>query len=196
MTNPTPRLPAGYRGIGHETIGSDILAVLKTVLFPQQVLGKELHEHLLTVQAEGWYPIADLLGMMEKIDKAVGRAVLVQMGRKLFMMSHADRVKELAKSAGDIIFGLDDMYHHANRGTDIGGWKVVEFKPGHALVEKRTPHHCAMEEGILAEALRVVEVPATVSQTQCFRQGAPFCTFRFHSAIVDERWMGKHAQLG
>jgi hypothetical protein len=42
------------------------------------------------------------------------------------------------------------MYHHANRGTGIGGWKVLRFDAGYAELEKMTPHHCVMEQGILS----------------------------------------------
>src|SRR5438270_604262 len=139
------RKPRGYEGVNHETIGSDILSVLRVVTFPERTLGVELLAKVQSVQPDGWYPIEDLLEMMERIEATIGRTGLVQMGRNLFRLSHEARVKEIAKSAGDIVFGINDMYLHANRGQQIGGWKVVSFKPGAARLEKTTPHHCAME---------------------------------------------------
>jgi hypothetical protein len=190
------RLPRGYAGIKHETIGSDILSVLRVVSFPERTLGAELLAKVEAAKPDEWYPIDDLLQMMERIEATIGRPGLVQMGRNLFRLSHEARVKEIAKNASDIIFGLDDMYHFANRGEKIGGWKVIQFKPGSAMMEKNTPHHCAMEEGILMEALRVVGVPAMVTQTECFRQGAPLCIYKLRSVINDERWMGGKTPVG
>ncbi len=87
---------------------------------------------------------------MEKLDSHVGHYGLLRMGRKLFHLSHEARVLEVAKSARDIVYGIDDMYHHANRGQMIGGWSVLSFNSGHAELEKTTPHHCVMEQGSLA----------------------------------------------
>ena len=196
MTTATGRRPKGYVGMGHETIGSDVQSVLKVVSFAEQVLGAPLAATLSAAQADQWYPIAPLLEAMDKLDKKIGRAGLLQMGRNIFRMSHEERVKEVAKSAGDIIFSLDDMYHHANRGRDIGGWKPVWFGPGKARVEKNTPHHCVMEEGILLEALRAIGVPAMVTQLRCFRQGADLCEYELTSVVADDLWMGRHPRLG
>lgn len=113
------------------------------------------------------------------------------MGRQLFKMSHEPRVKEVAKSARDIIYSLDDMYHHANRGTGIGGWKVLKFSPGYAEVDKTTPHHCGMEQGILMEAVACVGTPASVEQTQCFRKGADSCVFKLTSSVAGPKWTGE-----
>lgn len=190
------KLPQGYRGLNHETIGSDILSVLKVVTFPESVLGKEMNDKLQGVSAEGWYPIEDLLLMMDRIEATVGRASLVQMGRNLFRASHAERAKQVAKNGADILFSINDMYHRANRGQDIGGWKVVEFKPGLARLEKNTPHHCVMEEGILLEAMHTVGVPVLVSQAECFRKGAGLCVYRVTSVVKDDRWMGGRPPIG
>ena len=85
------------------------------------------------------------------------------------------------------------MYHHANRGTGIGGWKVLRFDPGYAELEKTTPHHCVMEQGILSGALAAVKCPGIVSQKQCFRQGADSCLYVISSSFTDERWFGSRA---
>lgn len=191
-----PRQPKGYRGEGHETIGSDVLSVLKVVSFPESVLGESLAKKLQAVQPDGWYPIADLLEAMEKLEQKIGRAGLVQMGRNLFRLSHEERLKAVAKSAADVLFSLNDMYRHANRGNDIGGWRVVQYRPGFARMEKTTPHHCVMEEGILLEALRAVGVPSMVRQPRCFRQGADLCEFEITSVVTDEKWMGGRAVVG
>jgi hypothetical protein len=189
------RLPRGYKGGKHETIGSDILSVLKVVTFPERVLGEELNRKANAVTADGWYPIDDLLQMMDRIDSAIGRAGLVQMGRNLFRMSHEEKAKAVLHNGADVLFGVDALYHNANRGEEIGGWKVVEFKPGLARMEKNTPHHCVMEEGILMEAMRMVGVPVMVAQTECFRQGAPLCIYKLTSVVTDDRWMGGRAPI-
>ena len=112
------------------------------------------------------------------------------MGRTLFKLSHEKRVLESAKSARDILYGLDAMYHFANRGERIGGWAVTAFEPGHAVLEKTTPHHCMMEQGLLSAALAAVGCPSSVEQPRCFRTGSDACVFEITSTVTDERWSG------
>jgi hypothetical protein len=191
---PRKRKPRGYVGKGHETIGSDILAVMQILKMPEQVLGVEEVQRLSAVKMDEWYPIEWLLDLMDKVDKELGQYGLLQMGRRLFAMSHEERVAQVARSAADVIYGIDGMYHHANRGSGIGGWKVVRFDPGYAELEKTTPHHCVMEQGILTGALAAVKCPGIVSQKQCFRQGADSCLYCVTSSFTDERWFGGRAQ--
>jgi len=184
------RRPKGYLGIDHETIGSDILSVLKILKLPEQILGVEDATRLAAIEPKGWYPIELLLDLMDKLDREVGQYGLLRMGRTLFNLSHEARVGKVANSARDIVYGIDDMYHHSNRGRMIGGWEVLKFEPGHALLEKTTPHHCVMEQGILSAALSSVGCPGIVSQTKCFREGADCCHYVVSSSFIDEHWNG------
>lgn len=183
------RRPKDYLGTDHEAIGSDIRAVLAAVPEPEATLG-ELAARIEKLDPDGWYPIALLLEVMQILSERLGRFALLQTGRTLFKLSHSQRVKQAARSAADIVYGIDAMYHHANRGHQIGGWKVVRFVPGEAVLEKTTPHHCVMEEGILAEALNAVGIPAMVRQSACLLKGADACTYVITSSITDARWSG------
>ena len=187
------RRPRGYVGGNHETIGSDILAVLQVVTMPEHVLGHELSSRLRSVKADSWYPISWLLEAMDALAAKLGHFGLVQMGRNLFRMSHEQRVKQVARNAADIVYGIDGMYRHANRGDRIGGWEVVSFLPGRATLDKTTPHHCAMEEGILSQALLSMGLPSLVVQRECFRKGADSCIYVVTSSITDGRWMGERS---
>ena len=184
------RRPKGYLGIDHETIGSDILAVLKILKLPEQILGVEDARRLAEIEPKGWYPIGLLLDLMEKLDREVGHYGLLRMGRTLFNLSHEARVGKQATCARDIVYGIDAMYRHSNRGRMIGGWEVLSFEPGNATLEKTTPHHCLMEQGILSAALSAVGCPGIVSQSQCFREGAEACHYIVSSSFTDERWGG------
>lgn len=186
------RKPRNYVGTNHQTIGSDILAIVRALPLPRQLLGAELMSRLDQVKPDGWYPISLLLEPLDVLAERVGQFGLLAVGRKLFQLSHAAAVKANATCAGDIIHGIDGMYHRANRGADIGGWQVLRFVPGEAELEKTTPHHCVMEEGILGEALTTIGVPALVQQTACFRKGAEACRYVISSAISDEKWLGKY----
>jgi hypothetical protein len=186
------RRPRGYAGTNHETIGSDILAVLHVVTMPEHVLGAEMASRLRAVKPDRWYPISWLLEAMDALAAKLGHFGLVQMGRNLFRLSHEERVSQVLRSAGDVIYGLNDMYHHANRGERIGGWQVMSFLPGRAMLDKTTPHHCAMEEGIVSQALLSLGVPSLVVQRECFRKGAESCVYVVTSSITDLRWMGHH----
>jgi hypothetical protein len=185
------RLPSGYRGVNHQTIGSDLLSVLKVLHLPKQILGAELADKLAAVKPDGWYPISLLLDTLELLDKRLGPAGLRNVGFALFRLTHQASQAGQAHSVRDVVYGFDTMYHAANRGIDIGGWKVRSFDPGVAVLEKTTPHHCGMEEGILQEAIRLVAgIPANIQQDACFRLGAPACVFRVTSVVTDERWGG------
>lgn len=185
------RKPRGYVGLNHETIGSDILSVLRALHAPERALSPELLARLQTVKADRWYPIGWLLEALEAMDQKLGTYALRNVGWKLFELSHAENVKKVASSARDVLYGFDGFYHQANRGVGIGGWKVLSFAPGHAELEKTTPHHCGMEEGIMQEALRTLGVKSEVTQRECFRKGAESCVFLVDSPIVDERWSGR-----
>ena len=180
-----------YLGLNHETIGSDILAVLKALHAPDRALGPALAQRLRAVKPDAWYPISLLLEALEALDKNLGTFALRKVGWELFQLSHAEATRQHANSARDIVYGIDGMYHRANRGAGIGGWRVLSFEPGHAELEKTTPHHCVMEEGILEEALRTVGVRADVSQKACRRKGAAACHYVITSPVTDERWTGR-----
>lgn len=62
---------------------------------------------------------------------------------------------------------------------------MLTFLPGSAELEKNTPHHCVMEQGILSAALAAVGCPGIVAQRQCFRQGADTCIYTIF--CVDRR---------
>lgn len=185
------RLPRSYTGINHQTLGSDILAVLKALHTPESTLGPDLHGRLKAVKPDQWYPISLLLEALAALDQKLGTYALKNVGWQLFQLSHAAEFRKVASSAKDVVYGIDGMYHRANRGTGIGGWQVLRFEPGRAELEKTTPHHCVMEEGILEEALRTLGVKAEVTQRQCFRKGAESCIYVISSPLTDERWTGK-----
>jgi hypothetical protein len=189
------RLPRGYVGTRHETIGSDLLAVRHALAAltgndnaAARLLGAVANERLAALESDGWYPIAWLLEMMETIDQKIGRFALIKLGRTLFRLSHQDRLAEVASCGRDIVYGIDGMYHHANRGIDIGGWSVLSFDANRALLEKTTPHHCMMEEGILSQGLQAVGSPAVINQVQCIREGADACHFAIMPAMQSAAW--------
>ena len=184
------RMPRGYMGTDHETIGSDILAVLATLSHPEQVLGEELAHALRGVKPDRWYPIRLLLEAMDCISDKVGRAGLLHMGQELFRMSHAAQFRKFVHSIADLVYGFDAMYRRANRGTDIGGYEVVRLVPGYAEFVKTSPQHCVMEEGMLAAELAMLDIPAEYGQIACLRDSADHCRYVLRSRITDDRWMG------
>ena len=126
--------------------------------------------------------------MLEQVDDRIGQFGLLKLGRTLFKLSHEARVMQAATCGRDIVYGIDAMYHTANRGQAIGGWQVIDFDDQRAELEKTTPHHCRMEEGILAAGLLAVGSPAVVSQAECFREGAEACRFVILRTSRESRW--------
>ena len=187
------RVPKGYRGVKHETIGSSIISLIDSVLMPEHVLGKELTTRLQTIRPETWYPVSTLLEPLELLDQRLGPDSIRKVGWSIFKRSHESTLRVAAASARDVVYGIDGRYHAANRGVDIGGWLVLEFAPGRAILQKTTPHHCMLEEGILEASLRAVKVPAVIYQRACFRTGSDACEFVIASHMVDPRWSGAPA---
>ena len=144
--------------------GSDILSILGAVAFPERVLGAEAVAKPKAIESKGWSPIADFLEPLAVVEAQVGPFGLVSLGRELFRLSHEAAIKATGRTAADVIYGIDRMYRHGNRGREIGGWRVLSFEPGTAMLEKTTPHPCKLEEGILAQALMTLGVPSIVEQ--------------------------------
>jgi hypothetical protein len=182
--------PRGYVGSNHETIGSDVLSLYRALLMPQQILGEDVAERIAAMDPNAWYPIAELLDPLEQLADKLGPAALRKIGRELFALSHEQRARELLYSARDVVFSLDTMYRAANRGEQIGGWKVLAFEPGVCELEKTTPHHCALEEGIIRAAMQMVGIPVDIEQPVCLREGADHCRIVIRSSITDARWSG------
>jgi len=183
-------LPREYVGRNHETLGSDILAVLKAVTLPERTLGPDLAKRLQAVRPDQWYPIGLLLEAFEVLAEKLGDYGLHHVGWELFKLSHADSVRANVRSAHQLLHGFHSIYRNVNRGQGIGGWKVLTFEPGLAVMEKTTPHHCKVEEGIMEEAMRTLGIRVEVNQSQCLRKGAAACHFVLRSPVTDERWNG------
>lgn len=184
------RLPRGYLGGGHETIGSDIIAVFEAVLDVEQTLGSHWMPLVRTLDPHGWYSIDLLLTLGEVLADRVGPDAVRLMGEGIFKLSHESLFSAHATSVGDLVFGLDGMYRRANRGHAIGGWTVLEFTPQRARLEKTTPHPCLLDEGVIAAAFRTLGLPLQLEQPRCLRHGHDACEFLLEATVAGERWMG------
>lgn len=76
-------------GLQHETIGSDVIAVLDVINLPELVLGKERADALKKIEASKWYPLSTLEDPVEGLHQRVGDASLLQIGSELLRISHA-----------------------------------------------------------------------------------------------------------
>lgn len=88
------RKPRGYVGINHITRGGDILAVLATVHLPETTLGPELAARLRKVNAEEWYPISEMVNLLEALDQKLGSFHLKQVGWTIFNRYHAEEARK------------------------------------------------------------------------------------------------------
>lgn len=185
-------IPDGYVGHDHETIGSDIVGVVLALErigsreSTVRIFGDDWYARLAAVRPDAWYPIATLLDVLDRVHDRIGVNGVRRAGREIFRVSHESRVAP--SSARDIVYGIDAMYHHANRGHDIGGWRVERFEPGRAELTKNTPHLCLLEEGILAEGLATAGARSVVTQSECILSGATGCRFVLVSTVTGARW--------
>jgi hypothetical protein len=184
-------LPKSYTSKNHETLGSDVLSVLHATTAPEKVFPPELLARLRAVKPDGWYPVSLMHEAVDRLEASEKVTGLKLMGMAIFKHSHAEGVKKTVTSAHQLLHGLDGLYRNANRGQGIGGWRVLSFGAGKAELEKTTPHHCSIEEGLLAQAFATVGCPSLVTQRECVRHGADACTFVVESMVTDHRWTGK-----
>ena len=153
------------------------------------MLGVEETRRLRSVDPAAWYPIDWMLNLMAKLNHQIGHYGLVRMGRRLFEMSHQARARQSLKTARDIVYAMNAMYHNANREVSgIGGWSVVLFEPGYTELEKTTPHHCVMEQGISGRAQQGGILLETSRRAAVFGRAPTLASIRISSAVVDERW--------
>ncbi len=185
------RVPKGYRGLNHVTIGSDIMSMIEALPIPEQILGKERTAELRRVKPTTWYPIAMLLEPLELLAQKMGDRALVPIGYALVRLTHTEAIRKNFQSARQLLTGFDGIYHAANRGTDIGGWKLHSFEPGKCVLDNSTPHPCFLEVGILQEALRALNVTTIIRQSTCVIDGADNCQFVITSSVEDILWMGR-----
>jgi hypothetical protein len=182
------RVPRGYEGINHETMGADILALLHSLSLPEQILGVELSRRLREVDPQRWYPIAWLLELVELVDQKVGNYGMRKIGRSIFKLTHQENLPGARQSARELLGMFDQLYHQVNRGVKIGGWRLLHFAPGRAELEKTTPHHCMVEEGLVSQALMSLGIPVLIEQPSCLQKGQDLCHFVITSTITDARW--------
>jgi hypothetical protein len=175
----------------HEILGSDLLSVIAALPLADLVLGVELAGKLRSAKPDGWYPVSLFIETLDRVSLKVGRFGLLQLGRQIFA-SRADVFEKTGHHVGDTLHNMNALYRRANRGTNIGGWEMMVFRPGYAEMIKTTPPNCLMVEGIISEALRRIEVPTLIEQRQCVLKGAPHCRFVFTSSVTGPQWMGDH----
>ena len=175
----------------HEILGSDLLSVIAALPLADLVLGAALAARLRSAKPDGWYPVSLFLEALERVSSKVGRFGLLQMGRQIFA-SRAEVFAKTPRTVAGTLYNMNALYRRANRGSDIGGWEMIAFRPGYAEMIKTTPPDCLMVEGIVSEALRAVGVPTLIEQRECVHRGAPHCRFLFTSSVTGNKWMGDH----
>jgi hypothetical protein len=181
--------------MNHVTLGAELLAILQTMRSPEALLGEEWIARQRQIHPKNWYPVTMAAELFQQLSRRLDRGALVEMGRQLFRDSHHRRLIPHLRSVGDVVFGLNGIYHRAHRGKDIGGWEVLRFDEGRALLRKTTPTPCALEEGLLCEALHSVGAEALVVQPTCVQHGGRYCDFEISSSLKGDRWLGTHGPI-
>lgn len=186
----TPAIAKAYRSTNHEVQGYELLAVRDalTWLSPDKsppsvhdlcvrLLGASQVAQLDATSPPQWYPAPLLLSMLRAIDEKVGPNGLRRVGRASFQRAVTAMGRDRYKTARALFDDLDALYRRTNRGTAIGGWKVLQSSDDEVRLEYTAPHVCIAQEGFLTEAAAALGVPVLVTQRECVRQGADACVF-------------------
>lgn len=189
-TEPTAPVAKAYRGVNHEVQGHELLAVRDAInwLSPDKsppavrdlcvrLLGEARVAQLDATSPPQWYPAPVLLGMLRAIFEKVGPNGIRRVGRASIQRALSAADRERYKTARALFDDLDAIYRRTNRGTAIGGWKLLGSTDTEARLEYTAPYVCVAQEGFLVEAAAALGVPVIVSQQACVRQGADACVF-------------------
>ncbi|EYF05725.1 hypothetical protein [Chondromyces apiculatus] len=136
------RLP---RGLTASPLNTTVLRRAFTMLKP---FLERLFVRLGYEEGEPW-PQWKLLAAFYLIQEEVGPATLFKVGRQIYAtMPWPASVR----SVTDAMIGLGPAFsaaHHDAPVALIGGWRVLESKPGRMVIESSTLYPCHLEEGTI-----------------------------------------------
>ncbi len=131
-----------------------------------------------------------LLEGLEALDAKLGSFGLKHVGWELFKLLARRDVPSGREVRRNLVYGLDGMYHHANRGQgDRRVEGVLRFDRACAELERPPRTTAVMEEGILEEAMRTLDQGLGFA-ARVLPQGRRGVPLRVKSPIVDARWTG------
>lgn len=160
-----------------QIIGSIILAVKAGLVNPESFIKRVSEYDYTNINPEKWYPIEMFWNLTDYIEKNLSTSVLRNIGTQIIPnMKNAGLLPNLTPK--EYLASLNDTYISANRGTNIGSWKVIEIKDGHAIIENTTMQHCILEEGVVFGGIKAFGGSyCIVKQTTCVLKGDSKCTF-------------------
>ncbi len=157
--------------------GTNILAV-KTKLLNPQMIFKQIPEYNYdNISPTEWYPMEQFTKLTDYIEKALGKPVLMKIGRGII-----PEMKEAGilpfKAPEDLLDALPAVYLEGNSGSSLGQWKLLEKGEKHYTFENSTMHNCHLEEGIIYGGVEAFggKFPK-ITQKTCVKNGDSACHF-------------------
>ena len=129
------------------------------------------------IEPNKWYPMKQFTILVDQYEDQMGPLVLKSIGTGIIPeMLEAGVMPKMPPQ--EFIKGLSHVYHSANRGTNIGDWKVLKEEPNHIIMENSTMHNCKLEEGVLLGGIEALGGKnPRIFQRTCVKKGDSFCTF-------------------
>ncbi|NHI94540.1 MAG: hypothetical protein EAX96_18765 [Candidatus Lokiarchaeota archaeon] len=160
-----------------ESRGTNIIAVKTKIVNPGMIFDKIKEYSYDNLDPGKWYPMKQFTLLTDYIEKYLSATVLKNIGSGIVPeMKNAGILPNMAPE--DFLKSLQKIYLEANRGVNIGQWKVAKEEPNHIILENTTMHNCILEEGVILGGIKVFGARyMKVTQSKCVKKGDNMCLF-------------------
>lgn len=182
---------------GIETHGQTVVQLIrglgaKGVLATRWLVeqGVTMHFHEGVPQVAEWYPVHQVLAVIERIGEQLGDEALARAGESVLASSPLPRGLDGIRVA---LRSLDIAYHmsHRKNGAAMFDEKTGRIENGighyvcadavrHSTLTSSSLYPCAFDRGVVSAVARKFEPSAEVNHlggARCRRRGSPTCTY-------------------
>ena len=160
-----------------ECLGINILSIQNKIYGAKHYFDKIPQYTYENIEPNKWYPMKQFTLLVDLYEEKMGPLIIKNIGTGIIPeMVEAGVLPKM--SPQEFLKSLSGSYHSANRGTNIGDWKVIKEGANHIIMENSTSHNCKLEEGVVLGGIEALggKNPRVLQRT-CVKKGDPFCTF-------------------
>ncbi len=165
--------------VDQQIIGATIVAVSKRIMNSKIIFDKIKEYKYDDVKPDKWYPMQQFTLLTDYVEKIMNASVLNYIGKQIVPEMKDAKVISFP-SPKDFLKSMQKVYLAANKGANIGEWKVVKEETNKIVVKSSTMHNCYLEQGVLqggVEAFGGKSVIIKHSSTECRRKGGKSCDY-------------------
>lgn len=160
-----------------ECLGTNILSIQNKIFNAKHYFDQISQYSYENIEPNKWYPMKQFTILVDLYEDIMGPLILKNVGSGIIPeMIQAGIIPKI--SPHEFLKSLTNTYHSANRGSNIGDWRVIKEESKHIVLENSTMHNCKLEEGVILGGIEALggRNPRILQRT-CVKKGDPFCTF-------------------